>query len=158
MNNLSFFNSVVRNLYFNLLLRMFVGWTFIVSGVSKLPHHTEFEAVVKDYDLLPDGLAGAYANILPWLELLVGVYLVIGILVRPALLVVIFMALSFLVANISSLAGDDHYCGSCFGDLWSLPAWQALIFDIAVLLTASHLVFHKSENKFLTLDAFLKDS
>ena len=80
-------------------LRLLPGGVFLLSSVSKLPHHTEFEAVVKDYDLLPDALAAAYANALPWVELLVGVYLVLGMLVRPAAVLAVLMGLSFLVAQ-----------------------------------------------------------
>ena len=65
-------SEFLGNQYVNLILRLFIGLIFIISAASKLPHHVEFEAVVKEYEILPDALAAAYANALPWVELTPG--------------------------------------------------------------------------------------
>ncbi|MBM3132514.1 MAG: DoxX family membrane protein [Chloroflexi bacterium] len=141
------------NSYLHLALRLFIGGLFLLSAVSKLPHHTEFEAVVKDYDLLPDALATAYANALPWAELLVGVYLVLGVLIRPSAAVSILMGLTFLTANVSAIGRGAEHCGNCFGDVWSLPVWEALVIDIALLIAASLLLFmYNRTQRIFTLD------
>lgn len=130
--------------YSNLGLRLFVGGIFIASAVSKFPHHTEFEGIVKDYDLLPDALATAYASALPWVEMLVGVYLLAGVLIRPAAIVSLLMALSFMIANVSALIGDKEHCGSCFGDVWTLPVWQAIAIDCGIFIAAGILLFARA--------------
>ncbi|MFO8010262.1 MAG: MauE/DoxX family redox-associated membrane protein [Dehalococcoidia bacterium] len=138
MANRSF--TWMENGWLHLGLRLFVGGTFLFSAVSKLPHHTEFEGIVKDYELLPDALATAYANALPWVELFVGVYLVLGILVRPAAVVTLLMGVSFMIANISAMLRGDEHCGNCFGDVWTLAPWQSLTFDIFLLAAAVALL------------------
>jgi len=132
--------SRVTHPNFAILLRLIIGGTFILSAVSKLPRHTEFEAVVKDYDLLPNTLAEIYAHMLPWVELLIGVYVLLGILVRPAAMVTLLLGISFLIANTSALIDGDSRCGSCFGDTFTLSLWLAFTLDILLLVTAAMLL------------------
>ena len=133
MNRIAVF---LKNPYLHLLLRLFIGGMFTLSAVSKFPHHTEFVDIVKSYDLLPHALATAYANALPWIEILVGVYLLLGVLIRPSAVVTILLGISFMIANITSLVRGDQQCGRCFGDVITLPVGQALTIDIFLLIAA----------------------
>ncbi len=140
----------------NLVLRIFLGGTFVLSSESKLPHHTEFVEVVKDYDLLPEMLSSAYGNALPWVELLIGVYLLLAILVRPSAFIALLMGISFMVANITAVARGDEYCGSCFGELVTIPVGQAVAFDVFILIAALCLVLFQSERQLCGLGSLFK--
>jgi uncharacterized membrane protein YphA (DoxX/SURF4 family) len=142
--------------YLHMALRLFLGGMFILSAASKLPDHTEFEEVVKNYDLLPDFMAVAYANALPWIELLVGVYLLLGILIRPSAVVTMLMGISFIVANVSSIVRGEEVCGSCFGELASLPAWEALTIDVLILIAAAILFWAGVRAQTLGLDSIFE--
>lgn len=142
----------ITNGYLQFLLRVSIGALFIASSISKLQEHTKFVEIVKDLDLLPESLSAIYGNTLPWVELIAGVYLVFGILRRPTALVLLLMALSFLVANISSLIDDSDYCGSCFGDFISLTVKQALAIDIITIIASLLLLYPARIRKFLTLE------
>ena len=131
----------------NLVLRIFLGGTFVLSSESKLPHHTEFVEVVKDYDLLPEMLASVYGNALPWVELLIGVYLLLAIMVRPSSFIALLMGISFMVANIAAIMRGDEYCGSCFGELVTIPVEQAIAFDGFILIAALGLFLFQSERQ-----------
>ena len=136
-------SALISNPYSNLGLRLFIGVIFLLSATSKLPHHVEFEAVVKEYEILPDVLASAYANALPWVELLVGVYLITGVLMKTGAILTLLMGISFMVANIKSIVQGEALCGDCFGEVWSLPVEQAIWFaqTAAVLaLESEHTV------------------
>ena len=134
--------------YLFLLLRLLVGATFVFASVTKLPEHSLFVAVVKGYHLLPDSLATAYALALPWAELLIGVYLILGILLRPSAVVTILIGISFLVANISAIVQGEQYCGGCFGEAIFLSVWQALVIDIFILAAALLLLFARDGKRF----------
>lgn len=138
--------------YINLGLRIVVGGIFILSAVSKLLTHTKFVEIVREYDLLPDVLASTYGNTLPWVELIVGVYLLLGIFRRPSVMVVFLMSISFMVANISSLVEGEEHCGDCFGDVITLTANQAVILDVFILLAALMLIFPSKAKQMLTLE------
>lgn len=141
--------------YATLGLRVFIGLTFILSSVSKLPHHTEFVKIVESYELLPEGLAAAYGNVLPWVELILGVYLLLGIMLRPTAVVTLLIAVSFLVANIDSLASGEDHCGSCFGDIATLPLSAAMTLDILILAAAVILIRFGSRTRGIDLRSLL---
>ena len=132
--------SVLERLQVAVLLRLLVGGTFIFSGVTKLLSHSEFVDTVNSYHILPHSLATAYGVTLPWAELVVGAYLLLGILIRPSAVVVILMGMSFMVANVSAIVRGDEQCGSCFGEAVTFPAWQSLIVDVLIMIAALYLL------------------
>lgn len=87
---------------------------FIYASIDKILHPADFAAIVKDYKVLPNILINLTAIILPWLELVLGVLLVLGrwqkgTLLLMNLLLVVFWAT--LVLNY--YRGVDVGCG-CF--------------------------------------------
>lgn len=126
---------ILSSPYLALLLRLTVGGIFVFSSITKLPMHSQFVAIVKSYHLLPDPMATAYALTLPWVELIVGAYLLLGILVKPSAFVTILMGISFMVANVSETVRGEQYCGSCFGEAIPLLVSQALTIDIIIITT-----------------------
>ncbi len=149
--------AILTNKYASLVCRLSLGIVFVVSAVSKLPKHSVFVEIVKDYDLLPDFLAVIYGNVLPWVELIVGVYLLAGILVRQSAVVAVLMGLSFMVANISSIVSGDSQCGSCFGETFTLPLWMAATLDVYILIAAAVLVVFARGKLLFSLESRLVD-
>lgn len=147
--------SLISNVYLNLGLRVVVGVIFILSAVSKLLTHTKFVEIVREHDLLPDTLASIYGNTLPWVELIIGVYLLLGIFRRPSAMVVFLMSVSFMVANVSSLVEGEEHCGDCFGDVITLTANQAIILDGFILIAALILVFPGTVKQIFTLEGLI---
>lgn len=158
MTEISFggISTLLLNRYLALILRLILGIMFIVSAQSKLPHHSEFVIIVKDYDLLPGWLAGAYGNALPWIELLVGVYLVMAILTRLSAIICFLNGISFMIANITAVVRGHESCGSCFGELIILPVYQAIIIDVLVLIASAILIFYPPENHIFSLESLFK--
>ena len=147
--------SLISSSYFNLTVRILLGGTFILSAVSKLPDHSKFVEIVKDQDLLPDALATVFGNLLPWIELVIGVYLVLGILRRPSALVSLMMATSFMIANANALINDKDKCGSCFGDTFTLTVTQGITIDIFILIAASLLFLPTNLNQIFSLESLV---
>ncbi len=145
---------ILHNAYLHLALRLFLGATFIASAVSKLPMQTRFIDVVKDYHLLPDSLAFAYGAVLPWLELLIGAYFLLGILLRINAIATLLVGATFLIANISAIVKGMETCGSCFGEAFPLSAGHALAFDCFILPAAVILLTVKVDAMILSLDGW----
>ena len=140
------------NVYLALVLRISLGAMFVVSAQAKLTHHTDFVQVVKDYDLLPDALASVCGNTLPWVELLVGMYLLLAILTRPSAAVALLMGISFMVANIAAIVRGDESCGNCFGEMVTIPVGQAIALDAFIIFAALILAFFGSQKQLVGLD------
>ena len=111
-------------------------------------------ALVVSYELLPETLAQFYAIILPWLEMVIGVWLIIGLLLRFAAGIGILVILSFIVANgIGLHSGLTNECG-CFGQAFVLSTSQSVVMDLVMLFMAWQLSFHGVA--FLSIDSWLK--
>jgi len=145
---------ILSSPYLALLLRLLVGTTFVFASVTKFPLHSQFVAIVKSYHLLPDPMATAYALTLPWVELIVGAYLLLGILVKPSAFVTILMGMSFMVANVSETVRGEQYCGSCFGEAIPLLVSQALTIDIIIITTGLILLMAKGKRQILGFDSW----
>ena len=97
-----------------LLARLYVGAVFLIACWHKIQNPSMFALDVATYQLLPLGAVNLFALVLPWIELLCGLFFIFGLRVRAAALLVIGMMLSFIVALFWALhLGLDMSCG-CF--------------------------------------------
>jgi uncharacterized membrane protein YphA (DoxX/SURF4 family) len=98
-----------------LLLRLVLGGIFIVAGVSKIGHAIEFAQQIAAFRLLPQQLVAPLALGLPFLEVLLGGYLILGLFTRISAWVAAAMLLAFDAAIASAVVrGLTLSCG-CFG-------------------------------------------
>lgn len=137
--NTGWHDRLFKNQYLAVFLRILVGLIFLFSGFTKLPMHSQFVGIVESYNILPHLMAMAYALALPWVELIIGSYLILGIQVRVSAVISLLMAVSFMVANVSLVIQGEAYCGGCFGDVFSPSVSQALIIDIVIIVAAIYL-------------------
>ena len=116
-----------------------VGLTLLISGTGKIPGQTEFIwALLKSF--WTPGMAYFIGSYLPWIEIILGVLLIFGILPRMAAALFLPVAAGFIANNSWAVAqGMEKLpaCASCFG-IWevylgSLSPLGALIFDIVLL-------------------------
>jgi uncharacterized membrane protein YphA (DoxX/SURF4 family) len=122
-------------------IRLVLGAIFIIASADKIANPGGFAQAVHNYQILPDALINLTAIILPWLELFLGIFLIVGfwlpgtVTLANGLLVVFFGSLVFNVAR-----GLDVHCG-CFStstDGNPTTAWY-LIRDAAFLLMGAYL-------------------
>jgi uncharacterized membrane protein YphA (DoxX/SURF4 family) len=141
---------VISNRYVLFAIRIVLGSIFILAAIGKIPEGAKFVDVVTGYGILPWELAKAYGLVLPWLELVLGVCLVIGILPRVAAGVSVLAILSFIIANgtaVYSYEAHVDYCG-CFGVGFGetyyllMKTSDALIIDIIMMVLAVIIAFY----------------
>jgi uncharacterized membrane protein YphA (DoxX/SURF4 family) len=96
------------------VLRIVLGCVFIYASLDKIRHPDLFSEAVYNYQLLPEVAINLWAIWLPWLELLSGVLLILGLWVQGSVLVISGLLLVFLGAlGINLARGLDIHCG-CF--------------------------------------------
>jgi uncharacterized membrane protein YphA (DoxX/SURF4 family) len=101
--------------WLGLLVRLVTGGVWIYAGALKLPDPAESVAAVRAYQLLPSSLVSPVGQLLPVLEVVVGVMLVLGLLTRGAAVVSALLFLAFIIGIASVWArGIEIDCG-CFG-------------------------------------------
>jgi len=110
------------------LLRVALGAVFIVASLDKIQNPEAFATTIANYRLLPYKSINGIAIVLPWLEVITGVLLVLGVWVRANTTIVWGLLLAFSIAICQALArGLDISCG-CFStnpvaermSLWTL--------------------------------------
>jgi uncharacterized membrane protein YphA (DoxX/SURF4 family) len=146
----------VRNAwpFVGLAIRVTAGLVWLVAGAAKLADLEHFRVQVEAYRVVPGGLEAAFAYALPFVEIGIGLYLTVGLLIRgTAALSCLLMAL-FVVAMVQArLRGLVLDCG-CFGALARQPiGWWTIARDVA--LGVPGLVMLIIPARFLSLDARL---
>ena len=126
-----------------LALRLIVGVVFIYASIDKIIHPDRFAEIVWDFDLLPRSLVNPFSVCLPWIELVMGIALVVGLWVPGGALLTTGMTVMFMMAvgHALSQGAEDFHCG-CFSTVQEGPeeAWGVLWRD-ALLLVATVLLF-----------------
>jgi uncharacterized membrane protein YphA (DoxX/SURF4 family) len=126
-----------------ILLRIAVGGVFVAASVPKILDPAGFSRNIFHYEILPTKLVNAIAITLPWIELLVGLCLIVGFRVRGAALVAIVSLVVFTAAMSSALArGLNIDCG-CFKTSGTPLGPERILGDL-VLLVAAVLVYRWS--------------
>ncbi|MFC1864997.1 thrombospondin type 3 repeat-containing protein [Chloroflexota bacterium] len=136
--------------------RLILGSIFIAASIGKLQHPGEFTTLVASYNILPYALAAIYGYLVPWVELIIGAFLILGLFTRIASALSIPIVISFIIASSHKLLiGAGGGCG-CFGDVMPLTMTQSLNLDALMLLATIPLILHKTS--LLSVRQLLADS
>jgi putative oxidoreductase len=97
------------------IVALIIGGIFIYAGVIKVIDPVAFANDIDNYKILPWPLTVRLAFYLPWLEILCGLAVILGLLYRGGLLILTALTFLFIAASIIAKArGLDITCG-CFG-------------------------------------------
>jgi uncharacterized membrane protein YphA (DoxX/SURF4 family) len=98
-----------------LVVRLFLGAVLVYAGAVKVGHPLTAERAVQAYEIFPLGVAGLIGQALPFLEIVLGVLLLLGLFTRPVAAVATLLMLAFIVGISQAWArGLTIDCG-CFG-------------------------------------------
>jgi len=126
-----------------LVVRLAVGIIWIWASLSKIGDPRTFVRAVRAYKATPEWLSQAIGYGLPMLELILGVLLVIGLIVRYAAAVSAALYVVFLIGIIQAAArGIKLECG-CFGGGGSTAHTQytlEILRDLGLLVLAAYLI------------------
>jgi uncharacterized membrane protein YphA (DoxX/SURF4 family) len=148
-------NKIVFNKWFQLLLRLVIGITFIAASLDKIAHPKYFADVIYSYKLLPLSLVNLVSAIMPMLELVAGITIILGLWTRESSLVLTGLTFIFIVAiSINLIRGLEISCG-CFEVISdSMIGIDLLVRDI-LLFIAGVLIIIKTEPK-IALDQLIR--
>ena len=127
--------AILSNKYLLFAIRIILGILFIYSAMTKITDLNYFAKSLYNYRLLPEESLNFFALIIPWLELIIGLLLIIGIYTREsALLGSILMIIFIGAVGIALARGLDIECG-CFGTRdGSRVGFLKIIEDVLILL------------------------
>lgn len=126
-----------------------LGVIFIAAAWPKIIDPPSFAHMVYNYRVLPAGLINITALTMPWLEILVGLALILGIWVKPARWIVAGMLIVFIIAIAFNLMRDNAIDCGCF-DVSAAgktheerlrDMWLVILRDIGMLLMVAQLAW-----------------
>jgi uncharacterized membrane protein YphA (DoxX/SURF4 family) len=124
-----------------LVARIVLGCVFVYASLDKIKHPEVFAEAVYNYQLSPGVAVNLVALWLPWLELLSGGLLVLGVWVRGSSLILSGLMVVFLTAlGINLARGLDIHCG-CFTTQGSGPMTILTLFRDSLFLVLALLLF-----------------
>lgn len=128
-------------LYLVPMARLVLGIVFLYASYDKILHPAAFAASVYNYHILPDIFINITAIVLPWLELALGGFLVMGIWLEGSVVMSSLLLILFMGAMLFNMArGLNIHCG-CFSaasqgtmDIWTVLRDFAFLF-VSLFLT-----------------------
>ena len=112
LNNLRL--TIISNSWIELAARWILGLTFIYASFHKIVSPADFAKIVYGYDLFPAVFINLIAIIIPFLELITGLALVIGVYPRSAAIIINgLLGVYIVVLTINLIRGHEFDCG-CF--------------------------------------------
>ena len=103
-------------------IRIIIGAVLVVAGILKAPDPTALASTIAGFQLVPAALAGPMGVFLPWFEMLLGGYLIVGYLTRVAAWVAFGEFAVFAAAIASVVVRGIHISCGCFGQGDTAPA------------------------------------
>jgi len=120
--------------------RLTLAGIFIYSGYIKAQSPLQFASAIAGYRLVPDSLIFPLANYLPWVEIALGVLLLIGWKIRFVALGAVALLLGFtVILTVTYLRGIDADCG-CFGFGQKITP-LTIARDVLILIPGALLIF-----------------
>ncbi|GDY22274.1 hypothetical protein LBMAG56_36210 [Verrucomicrobiota bacterium] len=128
------------------ILRLIIGGAFVLAGGLKIANPAKFALDVSNYRLVPHELINLVAILVPWVEVTAGLFVLAGIWLRAAALVITGLTVMFLFVIGSALArGLNIECG-CFGTIGGKHVGLVnLAIDLTLLYLAGLLTWRAPE-------------
>ena len=103
-------NSLDR--YLIVITRIILGAVFLWASFGKILEPGDFARSISNYHIVPFGIENIVALILPWLELLIGMGLILGIMVDGSVQISAILLIMFiLMIGQAMLRGFNIECG-----------------------------------------------
>jgi len=153
----------IESVVVQLPLRVGLGGAFCFAAFKKLGDLQSFAEAIKGFKVVPiethEHLIIMGAFTMPWIEMIAGVLLILGLWTRAASATISVMLIVFIAALLHVIFDDSISANcSCFGDMklvcGSDVGWCQVIRDLVMLLPAIYLIWRNGG--ILALDTLIK--
>lgn len=121
MKNMAYWSGILATILLGMLL--------VVAGVGKLMSGTTGYDAYLFPSFLPELVTGAAYIAIPYVEVAVGLLLILGIGVKFATSISAWLIACFVASNLYLLSIGVGTCGDCFGVAGGLTVYAALVID-----------------------------
>jgi len=135
--------NILSNKYVQLTARFILGIVFVLASIDKIAMPEVFAQNVEAYKLIPFSLVNIFALVLPWLELITGLFIISGVFIRASALLITSLLIIFILSmTFALLRGLKIDCG-CFGSTHdTLISWKRVSEDIFLMILGIYIFFY----------------
>ena len=152
--------NFIKSLRLPLIFRFILGIVFIYASYEKILDPIGFSKNIHNYHVTPIFIENIIALVLPWAELIIGIFLIFGLFLEGTISITISMLVFFiLLLSQAVYRGIDVHCG-CFSidandesTNFQFELIKRIIEDIIFLGMAYVIKFN---NKFMNQDDTLE--
>ena len=131
--------KIFNNSIISLIARLVLGWFFIYAAIGKIAEPTTFAKEIANYAIMPQFFLNIIALTMPWIELVTGIFLIVGIRLKANAAIIGLMLVVFIVAVFSAMArGLDINCG-CFSHKIVYVGWGKIAENAGLLLLSLYI-------------------
>ena len=121
------------------ITRIYLALVFILSGLDKINDLNSFAQSIENYKLLPISMVNILAIIIPWIEVVAGGLLLVGIYIRENSIIIFTLLLVFTISIASAVLRNlDIDCG-CQGTFDGQKVGMLKIIENVALIIVSVL-------------------
>jgi putative oxidoreductase len=113
-------------------VQLALGAIFVVAAIPKIADPPSFAHMIYNYRLVPGSLINFSALVMPWVELLAGLALILGVWKAPARTVIGILLAVFIIAISINLARNNAIDCGCFNVADRGKTHEQRIFDMKV--------------------------
>ena len=130
-----------------LIIRFLLGLIFVYASYDKILDPGKFARDISNYHVVPFGLENTIAIILPWLELIIGLGIIIGVCINASVFISGGLLIVFIILIAQAiLRGFNIDCG-CGLKEGEVVGWSKIIENF-LFLGACYIV-HESKSRLL---------
>ena len=142
-------NKFLSNEYNVLTARVFLGAVFVIASIDKIADPAAFAQSISNYKIIAGASATVLATIVPWMELLAGLGMMMGILLRGSTLLAGTLLTIFTGCVISALLRHlDISCGCFTQDPGAATIGWYKVLENAVLIAVSVFLYYSRSTRF----------
>ena len=148
-------NKIKINERIIFIFRVILGFVFVYASIHKIADPESFAKSIENYRILPLFSVNVVSIIVPWIELIVGLFLMFGVFIKASSFIATFLMLFFsLLILVTIIRGIDISCG-CFSSSVSTPVgWQK--FTENIILSIISFLVYSSNCAYLSIEKYFK--
>ena len=152
---LSFVKRVLTSEYLSFALRLYLGYFFIYASLSKIPYPAQFAEAIANYRLIPYMVLNLGALILPWIELVTGLFLIIGFKSRSCAIMIGLLLIMFdVMVLINMYWGAPITCG-CYDTVGEPIGWKKVLENALMLVFSVQIYYFDRPELLKRMKSFL---
>jgi len=134
---------MINNRILHYLFRLILGGVFIWAGIIKITNPLGFAQDIANYLIFPQNVSFFLALLLPWIEVICGVFIITGLFLRSSSAFLSCILVGFLILIfVTMIRGIDVECG-CFGSLSQQVDYKLLLTDGALLFISLNVFLYR---------------